>query len=85
MGNIMSVQIQDPTIVLVPREPEDPAPQQIYLAMDEGEPYTVKELWEQFPDAPRWTIRDRLEQLVEDGFLQKKKHTQQRASYWIDL
>lgn len=82
----MGTEVVDPTIILMPRTPAEPAPQEIYLAMDDGEPYTVNELHEHFAekyDVTRWTIRDRLEGLVESGMVQKKKHSQQRVSYWI--
>lgn len=85
MVNYMRAAYLDPTVAIVPRKPEEPAPQQVYLAMDEGQPYTVKELCDEFPDASRWTVKDRLDQLVEDGFVQKKKHSKRRVTYWIDL
>lgn len=72
-------------VILVPREPENPSPQEVYLAMDEGEPYTVGEITAEFPDSNRWTIKRRLDQLVEDGFVERKKHSSSTATYWIDL
>jgi len=72
-------------VILVPREPGDPSPQEVYLAMEEGQPYTVGEIVDQFPDSNRWTIKRRLDQLVEDGFVERKKHSQSTVTYWIDL
>lgn len=77
--------VVDPACILVPREPEDPSPDQVYLAMTEGEPYTVGELVAEFPDSNRWTIKRRLDYLVEEGFVEKKDHTQRTTTYWIQL
>jgi len=70
--------------VLVPREPEDPTPEQVYLAMNENEPYQVGELVDEL-DSNRWTIKRRLERLVEEGFVEKKEHGENATTYWISL
>lgn len=67
----------------VPRTPEEPTPSQVYEQMNPCEPYTVSDLQDEFPDASRWTIQRRLDTLVDDGDLSKKKHTENRVSYWI--
>lgn len=67
----------------VPRQPEEPTPEQVHSEMTVCEPYTVSDLVDQFDDASRWTIQRRLDTLVEDGELAKKKHTENRASYWV--
>lgn len=68
----------------VPRTPDEPTPQQVFDEMNLCEPYTVSDLVDEFPDASRWTVQRRLDTLVEDGLLQKKKHTENRVSYWIE-
>lgn len=50
----------------------------VFQAMDELEPYTTGELAEQL-DAPRRTIFNYLEQLHENGRVQKKKPEPRRA------
>lgn len=75
----------DPSCVLVPREPDDPSPDKVYLAMAEGEPYTVGELVEEFPESNRWTIKRRLDYLVEEGFVEKKDHSETQTTYWVGL
>ena len=67
----------------VPRPPEEPTPEQVLAAMTLQEPYTVSELVDEFEDVSRWTIQRRLDTLVEDGQLAKKKHSENRVSYWI--
>lgn len=71
-------------IVLVPWEPEDPGPHQVYLAMEPGEPYTAGELSEQF-DVTRHTIHNRLETLVDMGEVRRKKHAPNRVTYWVPV
>jgi DNA-binding HxlR family transcriptional regulator len=51
--------------------------------MNHCEPYTVSDLQDEFPDASRWTLQRRLDALVEDEEISKKKHTENRVSYWI--
>lgn len=67
----------------VPRTPEEPIPEQVYDQMTPCEPYTVGDLEAQFEGASRWTIQRRLDTLVEDGQVAKKKHATNRVSYWI--
>jgi len=67
----------------VPRTPEEPTPEQVLSQMNLCEPYTVSDLQDEFPDASRWTLQRRLDALVEDGTVSKKKHTENRVSYWI--
>jgi uncharacterized protein VirK/YbjX len=67
----------------VPRTPEEPTPEQVRSEMNTCEPYTVSDLQDTFKDASRWTIQRRLDTLVEDGQVAKKKHSETRASYWI--
>lgn len=47
------------------------------------EPYTAPELEDRFDDTSRWTIQRRLETLVEDGEVKKKKHSGTRVSFWV--
>lgn len=67
----------------VPRTPEDPGPHEVYQAMVPGDPYTVMELAREFDNASRRTIRRRLNTLVEEGFVDRKQHSQGRVSYWV--
>jgi len=67
----------------VPRTPEEPTPEQVLSQMTLCEPYTVSDLQDEFPDASRWTLQRRLDALVDDGEVSKKKHTENRVSYWI--
>ena len=36
-----------------------------------------------FEDTSRWTVQHRLDTLVQDGEVKKKKHGENRVSYWI--
>lgn len=74
----------DSTTTDVPRTPDEPTPSQVLEEMSECEPYTVSDLQDAFPEASRWTIQRRLDNLVEDDEIRKKKHTENRVSYWID-
>ena len=67
----------------MPRTPGEPTPQQVLEKMNPCEPYIVSDLAGEFPDASRWTVQRRLDSLVEDDELSKKKHTENRVSYWI--
>lgn len=67
----------------VPRTPEEPTPQQVLDEMSVCEPYTVSDLVDAFSDSSRWTIQRRLDTLVEKDELEKKKHSETRASYWV--
>lgn len=68
----------------VPRTPEEPTPEQVLEQMCACEPYTVSDLESEFADASRWTIQRRLDTLVDEGSVNKKKHTENRVSYWIE-
>lgn len=68
----------------VPRTPEEPTPKQVLDEMSVCEPYIVSDLVDLFDDASRWTVQRRLDSLVDDGELRKKKHTENRVSYWIE-
>ena len=66
----------------VPRKPEEPTPKQVLEKMWLCEPYTVSDIEDLF-DVSRWTIQRRLETLLEEEEVQKKKHTQNRVSWWV--
>ena len=78
-----SIRMADPSADSVPRQPEEPTPEQVFDAMTPCEPYIVSDLVERYDDASRWTVQRRLDTLVEDGEVNKKKHTENRVSYWI--
>jgi len=67
----------------VPRQPEEPTPEQVREEMHPCEPYTVKDFEAIFEETSRWTIQRRLDTLVEDDVIEKKKHAENRVSYWI--
>lgn len=67
----------------VPRTPEEPTPEQVREQMRPCEPYTVGDFEDIFEDTSRWTIQRRLDTLVEDGEVNKKKHSENRVSFWI--
>lgn len=67
----------------VARQPEEPTPEQVRGEMYPCEPYTVKDFEAIFEDTSRWTIQRRLDTLVEDDVIEKKKHAENRVSYWI--
>jgi len=69
----------------VPRTPEEPTPQQVLDEMSVCEPYTVSDFESIFEDTSRWTIQRRLETLRESGDIQKKKHAENRVSWWITI
>lgn len=75
--------MSDSEATSVPRTPEEPTPSQVYAQMTPCEPYTVSDLTEHFPDASRWTVQRRLDSLVDAGEARKKKHNENRVSYWI--
>jgi len=66
----------------VPRQPEDPQPEDLLNEMRVCEPCTTSDLVDKF-DASRWTIQRRLETLYEEGEVEKKKHDENRVSWWI--
>ena len=67
----------------VPRSPEEPTPDQVLDQMNPCEPYTVKDFEAIFDDTSRWTIQRRLDTLHEDERVNKKKHAENRVSWWI--
>jgi predicted transcriptional regulator len=69
----------------VPRQPEEPTPEQVLEEMSPCEPYTVSDFETIFDDVSRWTIQRRLATLHEEGEIQKKKHAENRVSWWISL
>lgn len=66
----------------VPRTPEEPTADQLLDLMEPCEPYTVTDFVDEF-DTSRWTIQRRLDTLVEQDQLRKKKHGENRVSYWV--
>jgi len=68
----------------VPRTPEEPTPEDVLKEMNVCEPYTVGDLTDIYEDASRWTLQRRLDSLVDDGHVRKKKHSKNRVSYWRD-
>jgi hypothetical protein len=73
----------DSTSGTVPRQPEEPTPEQVLDAMESCEPYTAGDFETIFEDASRWTIQRRLETLHDSGEVRKKKHSANRVSWWI--
>lgn len=74
----------EPDSETVPRPPEEPTPEQVYDAMDAGRCYVVADLVETVGerfDKNRWTIRRRLETLVEDGQIVKYDHANDSVTY----
>lgn len=67
----------------VPRTPSEPTPEQVLDELRPCEPYTTGDLEERFPDVSRWTIQRRLETLHEDDRIKKKKHAENRVSWWL--
>jgi len=65
------------------QEESEPTAQQVLSAMTSCEPYTVSDLQDVFSDTSRWTIQRRLDTLVEQGDLSKKKHSENRVSYYF--
>lgn len=72
----------DTTDTAVPRQPEEPTPQQVFDIMSICEPYTAGELAEQFTDASRWTIQRRLQTLHDNNKIERKEHAKNRVSWW---
>lgn len=68
----------------VPRPPADPTPEALLDEMEPCEPYAVADLVDEFDDASRWTIQRRLDTLDEEGRIEKKKHGENRVSYWVE-
>lgn len=68
----------------VAREPEKPTIDEVFGAMEPCKPYTVADLASEFAGVSRWTIQRRLDQLTEEGKIEKKKHAETRVTYWFD-
>lgn len=68
----------------MPRSPDEPTPEKVLDAMDRCESYNVSDLRSEFEDTSRWTIQRRLDDLVDQGRIQKKKHDNGNVSYWVD-
>jgi len=69
----------------VPRTPEGPSPEDVLDVMSVCEPYTAGDFEDEFDNVSRWTIQRRLEALQERGDIQKKKHAENRVSWWKPL
>jgi predicted HTH transcriptional regulator len=65
------------------RQPEEPTVDQVRDELSVCEPYTVSDLADVFDSASRWTIQRRLDTLVDQGDLNKKKHAKNKVSYWV--
>ncbi len=63
---------------------EKPTPEEVREQMQEGEPYTVSDLLDEFDATPRETLQQRLETLAGEGEVRRKQHGSDRVSYWID-
>jgi predicted HTH transcriptional regulator len=66
----------------MPRQPEEPSPQQVFEAMMPCEPYTAAEIADMFENTSRWTVHRRLESLYEEDKIRRKKHSNNRVSWW---
>lgn len=69
----------------VPRTPSEPTPEQVLESMDPCVPYTAGDLTDEFDDTSRWTIQRRLETLQESDAIQKKKHADNRVTWWVPI
>jgi len=68
----------------VPHPVVDPTPDEVYAAMTPGEPYVVADLLAHFDDiydTNKNTIRNRLEYLVEEDKVRRKKHQSRTVTY----
>lgn len=68
----------------VPRPVEDPQPEEVLEAMTPQEPYVVSDLLAEFEDVydtNKTTIRNRLEYLVDEGHVRRKKHSNRTVTY----
>jgi len=68
----------------VPRTPDEPSTDDILAEMDPCTPYTVADFVASF-DVSRWTVRRRLQSLVDDGDIRRKKHSENVLTFWIDV
>lgn len=68
----------------VPRPRDPPLPEEVLGRMAENEVYVVADLVSEFEEEygpARGTIRNRLEYLVEEGRVKRKKHENGRVTY----
>lgn len=68
----------------VPRPPEPPLPEEVLDQMVENRCYVVADLVVEFEEEyspARGTIRNRLESLVEEGYVERRKHANSRVTY----
>lgn len=67
----------------VPRPVEDPQPEKVLAAMTPQEPYVVSDLLAEFneEETNKTTIRNRLEHLVDEGDVRRKKHSNRTVTY----
>ena len=67
----------------MPRTPDEPTPQQVLDYLEVCEPYTVSDIKDEFNESSRWTIQRRLDSLVDSNKISKKRHSENRVTYWI--
>jgi len=76
---------------VTPRTPSEPTPQQIYDLMTPGEPYVssgmAEIVREEFGDKDdvsdsKWTIKRRLNDLADEGKVEKKELVNNINAYW---
>lgn len=68
----------------VPREQEEPTREQVFDAMVTNRCYVVADLvvdLEDEYDPSRWTIRNRLEALAEEGRIARREHENGHVTY----
>lgn len=68
----------------VPRPRDPPLPEEVLGRMAENEPYVVADLVAEFDDEygpARGTVRNRLEYLVDEGEVERKKHENGTVTY----
>ena len=68
----------------MPRPPEPPLPEDVLYQMVQNRCYVVADLVVEFEDEynpTRGTIRNRLEFLVEEGYVERRKHVNSRVTY----
>ena len=68
----------------VPRPLEPPLPKEVLDEMVENRCYVVADLVAEFEDQydpARGTVRNRLEALVEDGYVERRKHANDTVNY----
>lgn len=78
------INMADDATTGVARTPDAPTPEDVLAEMRVCEPYTVGELTDIFADTSRWTVQRRLDTLHENGEVRRKKHDENRVSWWIE-